>query len=178
MQRRHTWMTFHAEHKGYPIELSCQGEVAVQFSCGALVEPNKDGNRTYYTKKSFSTLEALLIALDKYDLKLRKNFENNLAFYIPHDTHMGVQTVEVTSITEDGREAWVKMPPKRAGDETRREKVPIKGHLFSDRAACEAFVRLKANLTKTYADTKLALQEELEKEFQWVPQFAAEKAVD
>lgn len=175
MQRRHSWMTFNGEHKGYHIELSCQGGAAIQFSCGALVEPNKDGNRTYYTRKQFNTLEEVLTALDKYDLKLRKNFENNLAFYIPHDYHEKVATVEVTSITEDGREAWVKFPSKTVGGEFRREKVLVKGHLFSDRNECEAFMRLKENLTKRFTDAKQDAQEQLEKAFQWKPLFATEK---
>lgn len=175
MQHRGTWVSFSGEYKHYTIELCCLGGGGLRFTCGALVEPNKDGNRTYDSTKTFTNLETLLTALDKYDLKLRKNFENNLAFYIGYESGGGVRVCEVTSISEDGQEAWVKFPAKQPGGPTHRQKVVVKGHLFSDRKACEAHLRLRANLAQTFTDAKQDAEEQLAKAFQWTPLFATEK---
>ncbi len=107
-------MIMTGEYRGYNVTLSNRfGEFT--FMCDAL-------------PGSFDSMDKIEKALDGYDLKLRKQFSNPLAWFKLYRGE--VVQVEVTSL--DDQQAWI----KRSG---KREKVR-RSELFEDGDALKALM--------------------------------------
>jgi hypothetical protein len=118
------------------------------------------GGEPFEVTKTYDSVDAILDAIDRYDLSLRKEFTNTKAYRIGGgwraDKHT-IQEVTVTSVTEDGREAWIKVDKadKHAWGNG-REKVMMHS-LYNSKEACKHYVDSMNFLTKQFEkDTEKA----------------------
>lgn len=122
-------MTFTAKYGEHEVKVSFWNG-SPEFSTEAL-------------KDRYNSWEKLEAALKAHDLKQRKNFTNKDAFYfVTYGKHEGVQSVTVTSVTGDGKEAWISFNGKR-------QKVAIR-QLYANRDEVERAIEIeKANADQT-----------------------------
>lgn len=125
-------MQFVGTIDGYEVTAQIFGNSAPKFWCLDI------------SQQSFDDLEKLDRAIKAYNLSLRKKFANPQAW---HFSCGKVIEVEVTSLTENGKEAWIKSNGKR-------EKVNIQ-YLFADRneliAAFTAETEFKTKISEAWA---------------------------
>lgn len=93
--------------------------------------------RTDALKDPYHNLDTLTDALRRYNLSLRKSFTNPDAFLFAGWGTKIVEPVVVTSITEDGKEAWVRRRDTRNGKEGKRSKVRL-ADLYAEREGLDA----------------------------------------
>jgi hypothetical protein len=137
-------------------------------------KPLYGDDKPYETVKTYDNVSSILDAIDRYDLSLRKDFVNTTAYRIGggwHQEKNKVYAVTVTSVTEDGREAWVK------GDKTEygsgRTKVSLTS-LYSDKEACQRYADTVNALKKKYEQDQKAADAELNKAKNlWTPKTEA-----
>lgn len=108
--------------------------------------------------KGFDSEEKITAAINAYKLSLRKNFSNPAAWLFGSWRAQTPQPVTVTSVTEDGKEAWVR---DAKGE---RSKVQL-AQLVSDKDALLAVMAKEKELQEQIKATWDALP-------RWSPQSA------
>jgi hypothetical protein len=158
MRRAHT-VTFKTVYKDQEITARSHDGGQLSFSCDLLKETRKhhDGS-PYEATKSYDNVESILEAIDRYELSLRKDFVNKTAYRVGggwrHEKNT-VYEVTVTSVTDDGKEAWIK-----EGDNS-RSKVSLKS-LYNSKEACKHYCDSMNFLAKQYEKETTKAQEILD----------------
>ena len=174
MRRAHT-VTFKTEYKGQIVSGYSHDGGSLKFQCDLLKEMRKSitGGEPYETIKTYDSVESILDAIDRYDLSLRKDFTNRVAYRIDVSGWRGeknrIEQVEVTSVTDDGREAWIKVAKDKHAYGNGRSKVGI-STLYNNKEVCQEYVDALNAAGKLYADTSKKLEAALNKETNlWKP---------
>lgn len=95
-------------------------------------------------KEHYESEEQIIAALDRYDLKQRQNFKNKTAYRARGYRHAGrAEGVRVSSISEDGQDAWI------VTDDGKREKE-YRRNLYANEAALNAMLERKAELESAH----------------------------
>jgi len=148
------------EHNGYEIIGSVYTDGSIGWRCEALERRNPRWNGDL---DEFPDYRELVKAIDAYDLASRKDYVNKTAYVIRRaygNNDNKWEAVEVTSITPNGDEAWIR------SSEGRR-KVTLKT-LYATKDAVETYVNsLNALMVKYDADED-KLDAELDAA-RWVP---------
>jgi len=175
MRRAHT-VTFKSEYRGHIIVGQSHDGGALSFHCELLKETRKHlhSDEAYETLKSYDNVASILDAIDRYDLSLRKDFTNTVAYRIGggwREEKNKVYEVTVTSVTEDGREAWIKGEKSDYG--SGRTKVSLTS-LYSNKEACQRYVETMNALKKKFEQDQKAADAELNKAKNlWTPKTEA-----
>ncbi len=122
-------MTFSGEHKGYAIQVIWWND-RLTFRCDAL-----------QVGKDYDSVDKIEKAIDAYDLKLRKQFSNPVAWLKSYRSEL--TQVEVTAIDSD-EYVWIKKG-------TRREKAR-RSELFVDAEAVKVAIAYEKQLGEDIAD--------------------------
>ena len=164
MRRAHT-VTFKTVYKDQEITARSHDGGQLSFSCNLLKETRKhhDGS-PYEATKSYDNVESILEAIDRYELSLRKDFVNKTAYRVGggwrHEKNT-VYEVTVTSVTDDGKEAWIKEPPGQNRYGNGRSKVNLNS-LYNNKEACKHYCDSINFLTKQYEKETTKAQEILD----------------
>jgi hypothetical protein len=168
--RRNHYCVLTGEYKDHQIDVRYDSEGRPTFTTDALMHFKEVSwtKEKWETKKEFDSLESILNAIDRYETSQRKDFVNSVAYRVQGWDNDTLGEVTVTSITEDGREAWITFISKSLGGEKKREKVGITS-LYNSHKAVEAFIRGKADAKVVYERTVGILEAELNKH-RWKPE--------
>lgn len=151
------------EHNGYDITGCIYTDGSIGWRCEALEKKNPRWNGDH---EEFSDYRALVNALDAYDLKCRKSFKNKTAYTVRRGWSKTDKTeyeaVEVTSLTPNGKEAWVKTA------EGKRRKLDVVS-LYESEEAVKFFAKYLDETIAKFERDKQALQDALDKT-RWVPE--------
>lgn len=154
-------MDFKSTYNHHEITARVHTDGSVNYMTEAIV----DTESAWGSPREFLTVAALTEALDKYDLMTRKNFINKTAYMIENwyrADEGAVNTVEVTSLTSDGEDAWIKT------EKGERRKVR-RATLYADRGLCEAYLAAIKEIVATYEASKRHAQTVLDLS-QWKPE--------
>ncbi len=155
-------MIVKGEHNGYEIIGQVYTDGSIGWRCEALEKKNPRWNGD---SEEFSGYHQLTIALDAYDLKCRKSFTNKTAYIInrgwSRTEKSSCEKVEVTSLTPNGKEAWVKT------QEGKRRKLDV-ASLYADEESVKAYMSALDTVIAVFEQDKLDLQAALDK-CRWVP---------
>lgn len=152
---------FKGEHNGHEITAYIYTDGSITFTTDALQEPGAYGRTT----KEFASLSSIEAAIDKYELSLRKNFKNTTAYMVvnPHyRSERAVEAVKITSITQDGKEAWIKTPK----DDRRKVRLD---ELYKDREVCQAYIDALVATTAVYEKERETLKSIVDRHL-WTPE--------
>jgi hypothetical protein len=149
-----------SEHNGYEITGSVYSDGSIGWKCEALEKnPRWNGD-----SEEFSDYREIVKALDEYDLKCRKSFVNKAAYIVNRGwstEKSSHEKVEVTSLTPNGKEAWVKTK------EGKLRKLDV-ASLYDSEEGVRFFVKYLDETIAKFERDKQALQDALDKT-RWVP---------
>lgn len=155
-------MELKGTHNGHEI----RGHVYNDGSVGWKTDAIKDTDAKYeWDLEEFQSPKEIMDALDKYDLMCRKSFTNKAAYIVVmHGWNAGRNTkwekVDVTSLSPDGNEAWIKTLDGR-------RKVRIET-LYATEESVKAYTSAYDAVVAAYEKDKEDLQAALDK-CRWVP---------
>lgn len=148
-------MIFTAQYETGGQTYTIKGEVYTDESVGYTSDVVTD---------TCSSLAAMKAALDKYTQELKKDFTSPTAWRLDYGwsevPHMS--RVEVTSITTNGREAWVRFPTTGERGKVGRDT------LYGNEEACHAYIEGLKKAKEDYTQKKLELKAVVDR-FLWAP---------
>jgi hypothetical protein len=166
--RRGGHYTFSTEYKGYVIRASFWGG-APKFTCDVIKIKEGLLEGEYSSDKEYADIDQLVAAIDRYDLKLRKDFSNRKAFRItgrdPQADEDGrIEEVEVTSIIDE-RMCWIKSNRKSYGSGREQERL---ADLFATKESVREYLKTMKVEDKRYKEVEAKAQAKLDQD-RWVP---------
>lgn len=152
-----------SEHNGYEITGHVYSDGSISWKCDAIEKKN---GRWAHDTEEFPDYRELIKALDQYDLECRKKFTNRTAYTVKRGWNKVDKTeyeeVEVTSITPNGKEAWIKC-------QEGRRKVAL-ASLYGSEQSVRLYCKYFDETLAKFESDKAGLQTALDASA-WKPQF-------